>query len=311
MESPRLNEIEKIANPNLLINGNFDFFQRVITSASTGVYMADRWINKNGVQFDKNGKGILVEANSTLNSIEQRIESIFTDLLAGEQVTLSLEMTLVSGAASAQPKVNIRLPVGVDDWSSDSIDSTLNLLGNTLDGTKRVYNVTFTVTALMAERGFSLEIGDLGSAINSIKYEKIQLRKGSIILPFTRSGKDYIEELKRCQRYFTKTYALQDPVGTITGNNLQVVLRGFVFGFAVSQARPFFFQSQMRQTPTLTLYNPFTGAVATAYRRTDNGNDSAPVISQRTLSDTVYADILDNGTNAVNYISHAIFDAEL
>jgi hypothetical protein len=93
---------------------------------------------------------------------------------------------------------------------------------------------------------------------NSIWITGLQLEVGTVATPFEH--RPYGTELSLCQRYFEKSYNQDTAVGTVTTNG--AVNYRMVGGGAGSQAYiPF--ASEKRAAPTVTFFNPSTGASGT------------------------------------------------
>jgi hypothetical protein len=97
----------------------------------------------------------------------------------------------------------------------------------------------------------------------------VQLEAGSVATPFEQ--RDYGRELIMCQRYFCKTYSTNTSPATVTNT-------GSIYTVSVSTgtgttAAGWDFPVEMRADPTVTFYNPISGATGTW--RTGFGSDVA------------------------------------
>lgn len=98
---------------------------------------------------------------------------------------------------------------------------------------------------------------------------KVQLEAGSAPTPFEL--RSFAEEIADCQRYFWTTYAYGTAKGTATfdGAAVATAVTTSVASAQIRQAYPV----QMRATPTITYYNPNSGAAGTW--RVGSGSDVA------------------------------------
>ena len=82
-----------------------------------------------------------------------------------------------------------------------------------------------------------------------------QLEAGSIATPFEQ--RTFPQELLLCQRYYEKSYDVADPPGAVANNS------GNARAFPVTNAafrQNIFFKVPKRALPTITYYNPVSGA---------------------------------------------------
>jgi len=124
----------------------------------------------------------------------------------------------------------------------------------------------------------------------------VQLEAGSVATPFERV--DYSETLRRCQRYFQKSFPSATAPTNNTGlTNIQLTLK--YGGASVEPQYSALYPVVMRAAPTATLYNPFTG---TAGQWSDSSNVSA---NARAIGVTDTGLIIDNSDVALNWNSNA------
>ena len=113
------------------------------------------------------------------------------------------------------------------------------------------------------------------------------------------------EELALCQRYFCQTY----PHGTAAGSNTgATVLRNLANGNGYDDIGNFHFPSEMRTTPTISLYNPVTGT-ANGFRGDSANYTGAAINTATTRGVNVYRNASVGATVFTSI--HALFDAEL
>ncbi len=115
-------------------------------------------------------------------------------------------------------------------------------------------------------------------------------------------------ELARCQRFYTKTYAVDVAPGvaaTFGGALVQVAS----FTGTSSLYGQFRFPVTMRTTPTMTSYNPSSGATG-SWR---DGNDTTSVTATVTGIGSTCASVFNSASASAqgNYFIHLTADAEL
>ncbi len=101
----------------------------------------------------------------------------------------------------------------------------------------------------------SNQVNSCDNAANNFRICGVQIEGGSISTPFEQ--KTFQQDLSLCQRYYEKSYDVADPPGTISNS-------GNARAFLIANS-PFrqniFFKIPKRALPTITYYNPVTGAV--------------------------------------------------
>ena len=77
---------------------------------------------------------------------------------------------------------------------------------------------------------------------------------------YDRYGSTFEGEFRACQRYYEKSYNVNDPPGTVAGS--------YCAGFATASGAFVYsmpFKSIKRATPTTVVYNPNSGATGSVY----------------------------------------------
>lgn len=230
-----------ISNPNLLINGDFQVWQRgeKIENVSPNVYTADRWkntkLNTQNLTVEKVNGGMKLSTTDSRTVITQYIEKG----LLNEDYTISLSVDGVTLSTTFR--------------ATDTTWLTKDLYHN---GEKLVV-VAFQV---QNENCTNIEIY-IQKQVAVLNW--VKLEKGSIATPFTSRLRE--EELALCERFYQKgTIALVRLFQYTTG---ELILRGN-------------FLAKMRAIPTATLSNlgvyDSTGTVTTANEITvqSTANDS-------------------------------------
>jgi hypothetical protein len=132
----------------------------------------------------------------------------------------------------------------------------------------------------------------------------LMLTLGNVVPDFKIRGNSIDHEISMCQRYYAKTQNLDLAPNALNGG-----LGTVSTGTAAGQDRmTWVFSTRMRVAPTITLYNPTTGATGTW--RDGGGVDRAVNASSMTETLTV---ISNSGaiTDATTLTGHASADAEL
>lgn len=207
--------VSQIANPNLIINGDFRINQRGNTTYSSSGYTVDRWQNSNNYgTLTKSSNYITFSASGGTAYLVQRIED--SGNLVGKTVTLSVclsDDTIYSATETLQAVANSYATIFFE-W-----------------GNVRIYY--YSATGYFAP---TIHITD-GNSV-SVKWVKLEL--GSVATPY--SIKPYAEELAMCERYFLK-------LDFISGQNIFV---GFNGG---SSASRILIPCHLRTSPTLRYSN--------------------------------------------------------
>jgi len=239
---------------NVLINGNFDVWQRGTSQTAAGYGSDDRWMNnQNGStkthsrqsftpgQTDVPGNPLYFSrtvvssvagaGNHTLKS--QRIESVTS--LAGQTATLSF---WAKADATKNMAVSFSQLFGTGGSPSAFV---LNIGVNTIALTTswKYYTVTFAFPSISGKTlgtnndhciqlNFWFEAGsDSNASTNSLGQQsgtfdiaQVQLEAGPVATPFER--RPFGMELALCQRYFEKSYPVNVAPGTINTDGANV-----------------------------------------------------------------------------------------
>ena len=205
---------------NLIINGNFDIWQRGTSiSLSGSAYTADRFkvgaasgsfarqsftLGQTEVPNEPSYYGRwTINSNSQNYEVHQRIEDVRT--LAGQTATLSFYARRPSGSTT----INARIVqyFGTGGSPSSTVVTSLGTVALTTDWQKFTFTVnvpSISGKTLGTDNNHSLWVGVQITDTNTgtIDFSQIQFEKGDIATPFEH--RPYDMELARCQRYYVK-----------------------------------------------------------------------------------------------------------
>ena len=153
-------------------------------------------------------------------------------------------------------------------------------------------------------------MGNAVSATGDNFITGMQLEVGSVATDFEHLS--FADQLRRCQRYFEKSYRYEDAVGSTNNNdgNIDICLSSNNAGTVVYHLR---FFEEKRTQPTVTVYRPDTGASGQVKYGTINVNSdhaNTTIDSQSTKSCRVYFGI-GSSWQAAFIQSHYTAEAEL
>ncbi|WP_252242053.1 hypothetical protein [Clostridium sp. ZBS18] len=187
--------IGQLSNPNILINGDFQVWQRGTSFANvTNHYTADRWLfgGNTGAKVEKtnNGTKITLLNDGGWANYLQSIEHDTFKKLIGKTVTVTFKLSEKTNKVSQL-------------WSLEYTNPRHYYMNK--DFNDGVMRDTFTMTFEIGANTENAEIGiqlfaNKGNSI-TIKYVKLEI--GSVSTPFT--PRPYAEELALCQRYYLST----------------------------------------------------------------------------------------------------------
>ena len=236
-------------NPNLLINGGFDFWQELESYTLSGSnvvgYCADQWhtwssgANTGGnALITRSDAGLRMQHNgyTGYTFIAQTVDETIKPRLAGKTVTLSFEATVGQGGRLNGVVWNAKK---FGKYGASDTGTSLASIPVTGDGTRHMYSVTGVVPA---------DVTDLDVVFNSPNNQATQdytlhwvkLEVGGAATPYV--PEDYTLELLRCMRYYRRPKMAVTTLPRIT-DNLYLLLDHW-------------YNVPMRTDPTVTLYEP-------------------------------------------------------
>jgi hypothetical protein len=303
---------------NLIINGNFQVWQRGTSFSATGtIYSADRWESSNGNPSIGISRGdfsagqtevpnnpmyyiqAIKNANSAAQQFRQKIENV--RLSSGVTLTLSFYWN-----SASTPVLDVFQNFGtggstqVQTHSNEAI--TLVSSGAIWDK----YKVTFTMPSISgktvtdADSYTLVRIKESVASTNDVSLAQVQLEVGSVATPFEH--RSYGEELALCQRYFQKSAPQSEGLKSISG----IVFSRDGTLSAVQRYIPVRFVQTMRTTPTVTIYDE---ALTTGVLTQDSTNGKAAFTS--TVGDQAMMVYGPSGLNHYSTRFGYYLDAEL
>ena len=267
-----------LSHRNLIINGQFDVWQRATDSGSNttdGYLSCDRWYHASSgatkqvtrqtfalgqTDVPDNPKYYLRYAVTTGNNnvaLRQRIEDVTR--CQGE-MTLSFWVK-GSNPGGGQFALIFRQNFGTGGSSvSNVVDQ--GIANYTVSNTWTKKTFTFTPTSIAGKTlgtsqnssYYEIEIfrqpaGDTSTTAYTVDFANVQLERGSVSTSFEQ--RTYGEELRNCERYFQ---CLKGPSATETGDN--EALYGIALAYNNNRTLwSFIFKTEMRDHPTIAMNN--------------------------------------------------------
>ena len=237
--------LNSLSNPNLLINGDFQVWQRGTTfndlNKINNKYTVDRWrtyaYNTNFPTISKHEKGWRVQGANGFNLMfSQTIEEAQLKSLYGKDLTLSVEYEILKGNITVSAVIRTDSPLynkgqGVDRIESPNVDQGTNEIGvlkTTLRSFKNGYK---TLMAIIFIRNTNMSDSDL-----IIKNAKLEI--GSVATPFI--SRSFAEELALCQRYYEVSDGYEIGIGTAWCNEVTTMSK---------------YKVTKRTSPTIKIFN--------------------------------------------------------
>ena len=273
----------KIANTvnlgrrNLLINGNFDVWQRATSYTDVaGIWNyghADRWNGHNdgGNAGTWSQSTVVPNAGSTYSMLmtgastvtntnfSQRIESTSLKGIR-ERNSFTVSGYVRSATAGKVIHCHALCPTATDNYASytqhNLVMSSVTISGNGGAGTSQItltdantwYYFTMTKTSATSltnfDKGYAVFFGIIGqtSTSHQVYMSQLQVEAGDTATPFEH--RSYGEELSLCQRYYQRTQ------GTSSGYQNLVVLTNYSTGADQRGVIPFV--TEMRVGPAIS-----------------------------------------------------------
>lgn len=219
--------IAQLSNPSLLINEDFQIWQRGTTfGRGYNNYTADRWLKRTQGVVEKVNNGIKIsrKSNEEETYIRQYMESEYLYNLRGKTLTLSCEIGEIVGTAGLMFYANGGTRLGIKNFTTTGIHSITFTIPQDIDLTLRMMP--------------QIALNNNSSQDTYVVIKWIKLEIGSRVTPFV--PRPYGEELALCKRYFRHIY------GGNYGYVGIVIMTSSTLGYAMIPV------SNMRIYPTLS-----------------------------------------------------------
>ena len=305
---------------NLIINGAMQVWQRGASFSANG-YTADRTlvVGENNGAFNTtkqpetyiDGLGKVTPLRATFSSIPTasgshigtRIEEEEFRKFAGKTVTLSF------WARASKPIECLAFFFFLSDTGNVAHTYTIST-----DWTRHEFSWTFSSEMTTTAPVYPQFIRHMGTTVAVNDYIEIcgiQLEVGSVATPFEH--RSYGEELALCQRYYQKSYKDAVAPGSTSqvtqGDLMQVAINvADFYTYRLSNVR---FFERMRATPSITLYNPSTGATGSFWNVSTASTQGSSGVGG--VSDSEFGVYSSNSgmTGGQVFSTHWTADAEL
>lgn len=292
--TPRIDKIDK----NYLINGNFDFWQRTAANqllvTANRAYGADRWMIFPSIA-SANGAQMIRATSSNVGStydcnigawatplakvgMAQIIEKANMRSLLNKEVTFSVsakvnsstsvircEILAWTGTSDAVTSFTNAVPY--TNWSTYTLAASFTSVASITSNITTSYNKVVVSGTVPSNANNLICVVSYISGSDQIYLSQAQLIVGDIADPdFSAAGRTIGGELLLCQRYYEKSYTLEQSPAT--GDQYGAV-RVTSNASALGEATAFQFKVTKRAIPTVALYHPASGAINTLYRVSD------------------------------------------
>ena len=306
--------VNTLRNKNLIINGNFDIWQRgtSLTSGTGSRYLADRWAGDSlnttytlaqqsfalGQTLVPNNPSYFcrIDVSSVAGAasycvINQRVEQV--NLFSGKTLTLSFW-------AKADASRNISTEIHQNFGSGGSPSTPIYGLGIkklALSTTWTKYTHTFILPSTDGKTlgtsgnnftnivfwfdggsNHNSRTDTLGQQSGTFDIAQVQLEIGSIATEFEMR---YIEEeYARCRRYYQKSFNMTTPPGTVSADGMSYSYAQLSSATVTYLGTNVSFRTPMRGAPIVVAYSPATGASGKARDYTASADVTPSVGSQ-------------------------------
>ena len=286
---------DNLGRRNLLINGNFDVWQRATSFTDVaGIWKyghADRWNGHNDAadagtysqstvvpNAGSNYSMLLTGASGVSNTnFSQRIES--ADLKGiREKDSFTVSGYARSAIAGKNIGCHALCPTATDNYAGYSqhgaVATSTTISGNGGTGTSSItltdantwYYFTFTKTSATSltnfDKGYALFLAVNGqnSTSHQVYLSQLQVEAGTTATPFEQ--RSFAEEIHLCKRFYQKTFNY--ATAPENGGGSGVSYNGGLLGYCGSNNNGTLsgfhrFDPEMRTTPTITQYGNSSG----------------------------------------------------
>jgi hypothetical protein len=217
-------------NPNVIINGGMDIWQRgtsIAVPAGSMTYTADRWMAWTGsgmaatISRQAGPTGIQYCARVQRNSgntatsdynFSQPIETSNSVPLAGKTVTLSLWARVGANFSASSILISLSSGTGTDQNMYVGFTGGASVVSQGISPTTswQRFSISGAVPASATQLGVTMKVFGVGTAGTNDFFEVagVQLEQGSTATSFRRNANSIQGELAACQRYY---YRITSP----------------------------------------------------------------------------------------------------
>jgi len=315
---------------NKLINGNFDIWQRGNSfTGNSNRYFADRWVRfSDSSALAKITNGTLsrgtftpgqtnVAGNPTYYAVCSLIYSGITtsdfvgienkiengDNFIGEKVYVDGYVRM-QGTTGATLDVYIRRSIDGSTYTTEEFTDRVYAPGTTWTSFLVGHTVAFTGSTFTNDGftsiGFKVNEVPSGQTLEISNVRAFATQGVTLEDSPFREQTDTQEELRKCSKFYQRTYGLDNTDASVTMlNSTDPDFTAVRFSATSTNEFYYDFPVEMRDTPTLTIYSPATGVTTDGYNKTAaldmrltsgtsgwNGNIRLHTTGQTTLSTT-------------------------
>ena len=251
----------ELNNPNLLINGGFDIWQRGTTfSGGVSRYMVDHWACSpprtalNRVADVGEGFYVTSDCEYLTTPIELSTIGVLSPFVNNNTYTVTLRLR-GEGVLNVSGLFRDSIFGGVNDVSAFDAPAEITLTTTTWTD----YTITFPMSVLPASTNicFVLSIQNTNTTTGYIQASNAKLEEGPTATPY--KPRPIGEELALCQRYYQKGDA--GVAGQGEANAVQLSGNATTGGEYVAQKS---FSQIMRITPVVTSASIFSSSFPTS-----------------------------------------------
>lgn len=268
MSTPRIDRIDQ----NLIINGNFDYWQRGTSFSTAGsYYTADRmytarstgtnvYSRSTDVPDSQSAYSLRIQNTSGTNPrLGQRIAAATALKYIGKTITVQIKIKV--GDATATPiNMTVQFPTATDNYTSSTIPIDVAVDAAPTQGVWKTYRYAFVVPS-DAARGMQINFirPSVSNVTTDTYFSQFIAREGEYTedMLFSYNSANVDTELFICKKFFEKSYPIHITPGTSLVYEGSVYLQksgtiGFLGNVSYTVAK--------NKVPLTTLYTVSNGA---------------------------------------------------
>lgn len=283
LESNDPSELHTFTRPgfrNLIINGDFDIWQRGTSFNNSAIWTADRWAQGNGNTDRVTTNSGYALKHTSLSSdpyVYQTIEDPSMKLV-GEFITISFHLKTSTGINRLQ-----YLTVDTVNYfhveQGSGLGGIVEVPSELSDEGYRKFVLTAPLnSAFTGYHKIIFEFDPGNGSSGAISYlKRVQAEIGTVATPF--EFRPFSLELMLCQRFYENSWY------PTTSPNTNVFYLSTCYKQTVTTNDVFTsvpYKVQKRATPTTTIYNPNTGTVNELYKTASGSGANISVVSALT-----------------------------